>query len=179
MLQVINATGPFSDSIRHMSDPDATSMIMASAGVHVTLPDYYSPEHLGMIVPKTKDGRVVFMLPWLDATIAGTTGDPIALLSSQLIAVPIPKKSIIGPTVMRYTLACLSSLLLRCRVDLTCASLSSSASFAAYDLNINRLSCLHERNPRLSLLLCRQQHRNYSPAAAHRAGDTVHPGRHC
>lgn len=44
------------------------------AGVHVTLPDYYSPEHLGMIVPKTKDGRVVFMLPWLDATIAGTTG---------------------------------------------------------------------------------------------------------
>lgn len=40
----------------------------------MTLPDYYSPEHLGMIVPKTKDGRVVFMLPWLDATIAGTTG---------------------------------------------------------------------------------------------------------
>lgn len=26
-----------------------------------------------MIVPKTKDGRVVFMLPWLDQTIAGTT----------------------------------------------------------------------------------------------------------
>ena len=50
-------------------------MIMASAGVHVTLPDYYSPDHLGMIVPKTKDGRVVFMLPWLEATIAGTTGN--------------------------------------------------------------------------------------------------------
>ena len=49
-------------------------MIMPSAGVHVTLPDYYSPEHLGMIVPKTKDGRVVFMLPWQEATIAGTTG---------------------------------------------------------------------------------------------------------
>lgn len=28
---------------------------------------------VGMIVPKTKDGRVVFMLPWLDQTIAGTT----------------------------------------------------------------------------------------------------------
>ena len=40
----------------------------------MTLPDYYSPEHLGMIVPKTKDGRVVFMLPWQSATIAGTTG---------------------------------------------------------------------------------------------------------
>ena len=78
-MQVINATGPFSDSIRQMSDPGATKMIMASAGVHVTLPDYYSPEHLGMIVPKTKDGRVVFMLPWLDATIAGTTGGVILL----------------------------------------------------------------------------------------------------
>ncbi len=48
----------------------------------MTLPDYYSPEHLGMIVPKTKDGRVVFMLPWLDATIAGTTG--LCLSTSQV-----------------------------------------------------------------------------------------------
>lgn len=52
----------------------ATEMIMPSAGVHVTLPDYYSPEHMGLIVPKTKDGRVVFMLPWQNATVAGTTG---------------------------------------------------------------------------------------------------------
>ena len=73
-MQVLNATGPFVDKIRHMSDNTAPRMIMASSGVHVTLPDYYSPEHLGMIVPKTKDGRVVFMLPWQSATIAGTTG---------------------------------------------------------------------------------------------------------
>jgi glycerol-3-phosphate dehydrogenase len=46
------------------------------AGIHVTLPDYYSPENVGMIVPKTKDGRVVFMLPWAGATIAGTTDAP-------------------------------------------------------------------------------------------------------
>jgi glycerol-3-phosphate dehydrogenase len=52
----------------------AAEMIMPSAGVHVTLPDYYSPEHMGLIVPKTKDGRVVFMLPWQNATVAGTTG---------------------------------------------------------------------------------------------------------
>ena len=87
IAQVINATGPFSDSIRQMSDPGATKMIMASAGVHVTLPDYYSPEHLGMIVPKTQDGRVVFMLPWLDATIAGTTGGSSS--SSMFFAVSL------------------------------------------------------------------------------------------
>lgn len=70
---VVNATGPFADEIRGMSCQDCSKMIMPSSGVHVTLPDYYSPEHVGMIVPKTKDGRVVFMLPWLDQTIAGTT----------------------------------------------------------------------------------------------------------
>lgn len=83
--QVINATGPFTDSLRQMSDPSKPSIIMPSAGVHVTLPDYYSPEHLGMIVPKTKDGRVVFMLPWLDATIAGTTDS-----SSEITMQPQP-----------------------------------------------------------------------------------------
>jgi len=74
---VINAGGPFSDSIRQLADPEAPSMIMPSSGVHVTLPDYYSPENMGLIVPKTKDGRVVFMLPWQGATIAGTTGMPV------------------------------------------------------------------------------------------------------
>ena len=82
---VINATGPFADGIRHMSDPAASDMIMPSAGVHVTLPDYYSPENVGMIVPKTRDGRVVFMLPWLGETIAGTTDS-----SSEITMRPQP-----------------------------------------------------------------------------------------
>lgn len=59
-------------------------MVTPSAGVHVTLPDYYSPENLGMIVPKTKDGRVVFMLPWKEATIAGTTGKKPLSCSGQM-----------------------------------------------------------------------------------------------
>lgn len=65
-----------------------STMCCMCAGVHVTLPDYYSPEHLGMIVPKTKDGRVVFMLPWLDATIAGTTGPPHLPPSTTAFASP-------------------------------------------------------------------------------------------
>lgn len=70
---VVNAAGPFCDQVRHLEDPNAPTMILPSSGVHITLPDYYSPENVGMIVPKTKDGRVVFMLPWLEQTIAGTT----------------------------------------------------------------------------------------------------------
>ncbi|RYR73857.1 hypothetical protein Ahy_A02g008403 [Arachis hypogaea] len=70
---IVNAAGPFCDSIRKMADKNARDMICPSSGVHIILPDYYSPEGMGLIVPKTKDGRVVFMLPWLGRTVAGTT----------------------------------------------------------------------------------------------------------
>ncbi|XVF75589.1 hypothetical protein PTKIN_Ptkin13bG0199000 [Pterospermum kingtungense] len=70
---VVNAAGPFCDSLRKMANKDAQPMICPSSGVHIVLPDYYSPEGMGLIVPKTKDGRVVFMLPWLGRTVAGTT----------------------------------------------------------------------------------------------------------
>ncbi|KAL6552821.1 Glycerol-3-phosphate dehydrogenase sdp6, mitochondrial [Orobanche hederae] len=70
---VVNAAGPFCDLVRKMADKEAKPMICPSSGVHVVLPDYYSPEGMGLIVPKTKDGRVVFMLPWLGRTVAGTT----------------------------------------------------------------------------------------------------------
>ncbi|ESW17513.1 hypothetical protein PHAVU_007G245200 [Phaseolus vulgaris] len=70
---IVNAAGPFCDSIRKMADKSARDLISPSSGVHIILPDYYSPEGMGLIVPKTKDGRVVFMLPWLGRTVAGTT----------------------------------------------------------------------------------------------------------
>ncbi|KAL9265642.1 Glycerol-3-phosphate dehydrogenase SDP6, mitochondrial-like protein [Drosera capensis] len=70
---VVNAAGPFCDSVRKLADKDVQPMICPSSGVHIILPDYYSPEGMGLIVPKTKDGRVVFMLPWLGRTVAGTT----------------------------------------------------------------------------------------------------------
>ncbi|XP_058182046.1 glycerol-3-phosphate dehydrogenase SDP6, mitochondrial-like [Rhododendron vialii] len=76
---VVNAAGPFCDSVRKMADKDAKPMICPSSGVHIVLPDYYSPQGMGLIVPKTKDGRVVFMLPWLGRTVAGTTDSNTAI----------------------------------------------------------------------------------------------------
>ncbi|GLT88834.1 hypothetical protein SLE2022_068430 [Rubroshorea leprosula] len=78
---VVNAAGPFCDSVRKMANKDAQPMICPSSGVHIVLPDYYSPEGMGLIVPKTKDGRVVFMLPWLGRTLAGTTDSNTAITS--------------------------------------------------------------------------------------------------
>ncbi|GJN36864.1 hypothetical protein PR202_gb25763 [Eleusine coracana subsp. coracana] len=76
---VVNAAGPFCDSVRKMANSDVTPMICPSSGVHIVLPDYYSPEGMGLIVPKTKDGRVIFMLPWLGRTVAGTTDSNTAI----------------------------------------------------------------------------------------------------
>ena len=76
---VINATGPFTDSIRTMSEPKATPICQPSAGIHVVLPSYYSPKHMGLLDPNSSDGRVIFFLPWEGKTIAGTTDSPIEL----------------------------------------------------------------------------------------------------
>jgi len=70
---VINATGPFSDSLRKMDAPTAQEIVAPSSGVHITLPGYYSPRDMGLIDPQTSDGRVIFFLPWQGNTIAGTT----------------------------------------------------------------------------------------------------------
>jgi glycerol-3-phosphate dehydrogenase len=70
---VINATGVYADRIRKMDDKDASDIIMPSQGSHVLLPKSYSSDEVGLIIPKTKDGRVIFLLPWQGATLAGTT----------------------------------------------------------------------------------------------------------
>ncbi|TPX34902.1 glycerol-3-phosphate dehydrogenase [Synchytrium microbalum] len=76
---VINATGPFIDKIRQMDDPSVAEIVSPSAGVHVILPNYYSPRHMGLVDPATSDGRVIFFLPWENQTIAGTTDSPCVL----------------------------------------------------------------------------------------------------
>ncbi|RDW76210.1 glycerol-3-phosphate dehydrogenase GUT2 [Aspergillus mulundensis] len=73
---IINATGPFTDSIRKMDEPDVQEIVAPSSGVHVILPGYYSPSNMGLIDPSTSDGRVIFFLPWQGNTIAGTTDAP-------------------------------------------------------------------------------------------------------
>ncbi|KAG0422319.1 hypothetical protein HPB47_001843 [Ixodes persulcatus] len=73
---VVNATGPFTDTIRKMDDPNAKPICQPSSGVHIVLPDYYSPDHMGLLDPDTSDGRVIFFLPWENTTIAGTTDRP-------------------------------------------------------------------------------------------------------
>ncbi|XP_045062285.1 glycerol-3-phosphate dehydrogenase, mitochondrial isoform X2 [Coregonus clupeaformis] len=84
---VINATGPFTDSLRKMDDGKNTNICQPSAGVHIVIPGYYSPDNMGLLDPATSDGRVIFFLPWEKMTIAGTTDTP-----TDVTAHPIPRE---------------------------------------------------------------------------------------
>uniref|UniRef100_A0A7N5ZRU5 Glycerol-3-phosphate dehydrogenase, mitochondrial n=1 Tax=Anabas testudineus TaxID=64144 RepID=A0A7N5ZRU5_ANATE len=82
---VINATGPFTDSLRKMDNQETKNICQPSAGVHIVIPGYYSPDNMGLLDPATSDGRVIFFLPWEKMTIAGTTDTP-----TNVTAHPIP-----------------------------------------------------------------------------------------
>lgn len=84
---IINATGPFCDSIRKMDDHEIKEIVAPSSGTHVMLPGYFSPQKMGLIDPKTSDGRVIFFLPWQGNTIAGTTDAPTTISQN-----PLPKE---------------------------------------------------------------------------------------
>ncbi|KAJ7611615.1 FAD dependent oxidoreductase-domain-containing protein [Roridomyces roridus] len=73
---IINATGPFSDALLTLDNPDHKPIVQPSSGIHITLPNYYSPRKMGLLDPATSDGRVIFFLPWQGNTIAGTTDSP-------------------------------------------------------------------------------------------------------
>ncbi|NWT04271.1 GPDM protein, partial [Mionectes macconnelli] len=81
---VINATGPFTDSVRKMDDEEVPNICQPSAGVHIVMPGYYSPDNMGLLDPATSDGRVIFFLPWEKMTIAGTTDSPTDVTSHPI-----------------------------------------------------------------------------------------------
>ncbi|KAG8464660.1 hypothetical protein KFE25_010028 [Diacronema lutheri] len=70
--QVINACGVFSDKVRKMADPACKEIMVPAPGTHLIFPDYCSPDEMGMVW-FTKDGRILYLLPWEGSTIAGTT----------------------------------------------------------------------------------------------------------
>ncbi len=74
---VINATGPFTDSLRTLDDPNAGALIRPSQGVHIVLGRKFLPGDNAIMVPHTDDGRVMFAIPWMDRVIVGTTDTPV------------------------------------------------------------------------------------------------------
>ncbi len=83
---LVNAAGPFADQVRAMDAPAAPPLVTASSGVHLVLRDGLCPPDTGLLVPRTADGRVVFILPWEGRTLVGTTDRPAPLAARPAVA---------------------------------------------------------------------------------------------
>ena len=74
---VINATGVFTDSIRRMADPSLEQLVVTSQGIHLVFNRSFLKSEMALMVPKTSDGRVLFVIPWHGHAVAGTTDTPV------------------------------------------------------------------------------------------------------
>jgi glycerol-3-phosphate dehydrogenase len=69
----VNATGPFADHIRLMANAKLQPRMRVSKGAHIVLNREYMMGETAILIPKTDDGRVIFMIPWQNNVLVGTT----------------------------------------------------------------------------------------------------------
>ena len=80
---VVNAAGVWVDELRQKDGATSSlerratpAMVAPSQGVHIVVDKEFLQADVGLMVPKTADGRVLFAVPWLGKVILGTTDTP-------------------------------------------------------------------------------------------------------
>lgn len=76
---VVNAAGVWVDGVRGLAARGQTPpsrMVSPSQGVHLVVDRDFMPGNHALLIPKTRDGRVLFAVPWLGKLILGTTDTP-------------------------------------------------------------------------------------------------------
>lgn len=79
----LNCTGPLSDQIRILANPELKKRIRLSKGVHAVLPKQTNKPSTALLIPKTKDGRVVFLIPFQEKWLLGTTDDEVPSTTAE------------------------------------------------------------------------------------------------
>jgi glycerol-3-phosphate dehydrogenase len=70
---IFNAAGIFVDAMRHLDDAQTPPLLTVSRGSHIVVPSEVLGGSTGIMVPKTRDGRVIFAIPWQGRVVIGTT----------------------------------------------------------------------------------------------------------
>ncbi len=83
---IINATGPFSDSVMSLDNPKHKPVIKPSQGAHLVVNSSFFPGDTAMLIPKTDDGRILFAVPWHGKIILGTTDTAV----DSVLKEPVP-----------------------------------------------------------------------------------------
>ncbi len=80
---VISATGVFTDELALLDEPGAAGRVTASQGAHIVLDRSFFPGESALMVPKTDDGRVLFLIPWEGGVLVGTTDTPVSKIEAE------------------------------------------------------------------------------------------------
>lgn len=74
---VINATGVFANKILKLNGREREPLkIVPSQGIHLVLEASFLKSDSAIMIPKTSDGRVLFIIPWHGKVVVGTTDTP-------------------------------------------------------------------------------------------------------
>lgn len=74
---VVNATGVYVDDIMQMDKPESRKKVRPSQGVHIVVDAAFLGGNSALMIPKTRDGRVLFGVPWHGKAVLGTTDTPL------------------------------------------------------------------------------------------------------
>jgi glycerol-3-phosphate dehydrogenase len=80
---IINATGVFSDDVLHGDNPKAEKIIAPSQGIHLVLGKGFLPGGHALLIPHTRDKRVLFLIPWHERVLLGTTDTPVSKITLE------------------------------------------------------------------------------------------------
>jgi len=83
---VINATGIFVDDILKLDRIQHRSLIRASQGVHLVVDNSFLKTPDAILIPKTSDDRVLFIIPWYEKILLGTTDTSIDQTNIEPVA---------------------------------------------------------------------------------------------
>ena len=75
---VINATGAWSDEISTLDNPNDMPSIVPSQGTHIVVSRDFFPADEALLIPRTSDGRVMFVIPWHGKVVIGTTDEQLS-----------------------------------------------------------------------------------------------------
>lgn len=70
---VLNCTGPWTDTVCRMDDPDARPKLRPTKGAHVIVPWERIKAYNAMPIISPSDQRMLFVVPWHDFALIGTT----------------------------------------------------------------------------------------------------------
>ncbi|MDD2896964.1 MAG: glycerol-3-phosphate dehydrogenase/oxidase [Aliarcobacter sp.] len=70
---VVNASGANVDNLRILDDKDSNEILALSSGIHIVVSKEFLKAEEGILIPNTSDKRVIFILPYMNHCLIGTT----------------------------------------------------------------------------------------------------------